>query len=371
MILIIKHGLQFCAIAFLSLGLSWAGPSTSTQTEKQLELLDKKISQLKQKLAQVQNKRGLLYQELSKTERDINKGINQLRHIQADTASKQQKVVELQRQVAHLNQQLATQQQLLAEQVRTYYKMGPYSPLKWLLNQNEPHHFGHLLTFYQYLVQSRQTAITNIDLLKKEFDVCQVKLRAELDEQFKLQDKLQIQQNTLQRSKTYNTAVLSALNNEIQSKQQILSEYEHNKAKLIDLLNGLAAQNEEQSKLDFAQMRHKLSSPLPIKRQNFQKMNHGVTFFAAEGTPIAAVYHGKVVFSDWLNGYGLLLILDHGNGYMTLYAHNQALFKQAGTRVSAGDSIAAVGHSGGMKKNGLYFEVRHRGKAIPPFDWLS
>ena len=84
-----------------------------------------------------------------------------------------------------------------------------------------------------------------------------------------------------------------------------------------------------------------------------------------------AVYSGKVVFSDWLKGYGLLLIIDHGQGFMTLYAHNQTLFKQKGDTVTQGIQIASVGHTGGLKQNGLYFEIRQYGKAIPPLKWLG
>lgn len=100
-------------------------------------------------------------------------------------------------------------------------------------------------------------------------------------------------------------------------------------------------------------------------------MNQGVTFFADEGTAVTAVYPGKVVFSDWLKGYGLLLIIDHGQGVMTLYAHNQSLFKSKGQTVFQNEQVASVGHSGGIKQNGLYFEIRLRGKAVPPLSWLS
>jgi septal ring factor EnvC (AmiA/AmiB activator) len=102
-----------------------------------------------------------------------------------------------------------------------------------------------------------------------------------------------------------------------------------------------------------------------------QKMNQGVTFFADEGAEVTAVYPGKVVFSDWLRGYGLLLIVDHGNGFMTLYAHNQSLFKNKGQWVSQNEHIANVGHSGGIKQNGLYFEIRLQGKAISPLGWIA
>ncbi len=133
----------------------------------------------------------------------------------------------------------------------------------------------------------------------------------------------------------------------------------------------MSLQSTTQTKQPFTKMRKKLPMPVKVGHQALQKVNQGVTFFAGEGTPVTAVYPGKIVFSDWLNGYGLLLILDHGQGFMTLYAHNQSLFKRKGATVLQGEQIATVGHSGGLKQNGLYFEVRHRGKAIPPLDWLS
>jgi septal ring factor EnvC (AmiA/AmiB activator) len=118
-------------------------------------------------------------------------------------------------------------------------------------------------------------------------------------------------------------------------------------------------------------MRKKLPLPIHTAHKSLTTMNQGVTFFADEGTMVTAVYPGKVVFSDWLKGYGLLLIIDHGQGYMTLYAHNQSLFKRKGESVLQNEQIASVGHSGGIKQNGLYFEIRDKGKAVPPLGWLS
>jgi septal ring factor EnvC (AmiA/AmiB activator) len=118
-------------------------------------------------------------------------------------------------------------------------------------------------------------------------------------------------------------------------------------------------------------MRKKLPPPIQGHRRSVEKMNQGVTFFADEGAEVTAVYPGKVVFSDWLRGYGLLLIVDHGNGFMTLYAHNQSLFKNKGQWVSQNEHIANVGHSGGIKQNGLYFEIRLQGKAISPLGWIA
>ncbi|WED43435.1 murein hydrolase activator EnvC family protein [Legionella cardiaca] len=356
---------------FTGQGNVWGENATIVQTKTKLRALDNQISKLKQTLANANDKRGLLNQELAGTEKQIGEGIRQLRIIQNDMDSKQHKIVTLQQNLNDLNKQLITQQQLLAAHVKTRYKMGQYEPLKWLINQDEPYAISRLLTFYQYLIQSRQHIIDKIDATKRDITLNQNSLKTEIAEQQQLQHELNNHQQQLERTKQYHTAVIQSLNNEIQTKQHTLEEYERNKDNLTRLLKTLAVQSIMQSSKPFTQMRRKLPRPVATNRQAFQKMNQGVTFFAAEGTPVTAVYPGKVVFSDWLNGYGLLLIIDHGQGFMTLYAHNQSLFKSKGSSVLKGEQIAAVGHSGGLKQNGLYFEVRHRGKAIPPLEWLS
>lgn len=350
---------------------SWAENSSITQTKTKLKRLDEQINTLKQTLASVQDKRGVLNQELAGTEKQISDGIRKLRLIQQGMNSKQHKINLLQQHVNELNQQLAAQQELLAQHIRTRYKMGEYQPLKWMLNQDDPYAISRLLTFYQYLVQSRQNIIDQIDATKTNISLNHNKLKNELTEQQHLQQQLHGHQQQLERDKQYHTAVIQSLDNEIETKEHTLSEYEGNKENLSRLLKTLALQSVIHTKRPFTQMRRKLPRPVQVGRQSLQKMNQGVTFFAGEGTPVTAVYPGKVVFSDWLNGYGLLLILDHGQGFMTLYAHNQSLFKRKGATVLQGEQIATVGHSGGLKQNGLYFEVRQRGKAIPPLEWLS
>ncbi|STX39334.1 murein hydrolase activator EnvC family protein [Legionella feeleii] len=349
----------------------WAENASLTQAKTKLKRLDQQINTLKQTLASVQDKRGVLNQELAGTEKQISDGIRKLRLIQQDMNSKQRKISLLQQHINELNQQLAAQQQLIAQHVRTRYKMGEYQPLKWLVNQDDPYTISRLLTFYQYLVQSRQHIIDQIDTTKKDITQDHNKLKNELTEQQHLQHQLHSHQQQLEQDKQYHTAVIQSLDNEIETKEHTLSEYERNKENLSRLLKTLALQSVTQAKRPFTQMRRKLPRPVQVGRQSLQKMNQGVTFFAGEGTPVTAVYPGKVVFSDWLNGYGLLLILDHGQGFMTLYAHNQSLFKHKGATVLQGEQIATVGHSGGLKQNGLYFEVRQRGKAIPPLEWLS
>jgi septal ring factor EnvC (AmiA/AmiB activator) len=340
--------------------------------KNKIKHLDNQIATLKQTLSKAQDKRGLLNQELSETEKQISSGVRKLHHLQHEIDIKQQKISNLQQRVNELNKQLVQQQALLAKHVRVRYKMGEYQSIKWIINQDDPYSISRLVTFHQYLVHSRQQIIDNIDATKRNLTLNQNDLKKELLEQGTLKSKLSANQLSLVHNKQYHTAVIHSLNNEIQSKERTLVEVKRDKENLSRLIKSLALQSvAAHSNKPFTQMRRKLPKPVQVGQHSLQKMRQGVTFFAGEGTPVRAVYPGKIVFSDWLNGYGLLLIIDHGQGFMTLYAHNQSLFKHKGATVSQGEHIAAVGHSGGIKQNGLYFEVRQRGKAVSPLDWIS
>lgn len=356
---------------FLFISASHADSSAVNLAKIKLKALDSKIGKLEQTLIHAHDKQGVLNKELAETEKEIGKGVRESRTIQQDMATKQHKITELQQQVEQLEAQLQAQQQLLAKHLRTRYKMGEYQPLKWLLNQDDPYTISRLLTFYQYIIQSRQEVIDKVHDIKDKLALSENKLHQEIDAQQQLQQQLTIRQQKLEQEKHYHKALIQSLNQDIRTTQQALDESQRNKANLSRLLQSLVQQSIAQPHYPFMQMRHKLPKPVKTDKSATQQMNQGVTFFAPEGESVAAVYPGKVVFSDWLKGYGLLLIVDHGQGFMTLYAHNQSLFKQKGEAVSQGEQIAAVGHSGGLKQNGLYFEVRHRGKAIPPLEWLS
>lgn len=363
--------LKFCSLV-LMLSTAYGNDNSSLlKTKSKLKELDRQISQLKQNLVSAHDKRGVLNNEMAVTEKQIGENIKQLRQIQRDIQIKQQKIANLQQHITILNQQLLQQQQLLAKHVVTRYKIGEYQPLKWIINQDEPYTISRLLTFHQYIVQSRQHIIDTIDTTAHSLRQDQAQLTSALEAQRLLQQQLHHHQQQLQASKNYNHAVLQTLDEDIQSKEHVLSEYEHNKENLSQLLKNLSEQSFASQQTPFTKMQRKLPRPIRVANSSIAKMNQGVTFFAGEGSPVSAVYGGKVVFSDWLNGYGLLLIIDHGQGFMTLYAHNQSLFKQKGDFVHQGEQIAAVGHTGGIKQNGLYFEVRQRGKAVSPFEWLS
>ncbi|STX28055.1 peptidase, M23/M37 family [Legionella beliardensis] len=348
-------------------------PQTVAQTQTKIKQLDQQINTLKQTLEKAADKKGLLTQELAKNEKEIATTAGKLQVIQRELTIKQQKVNTLKQHINELNQKLTNEQKLLVEHLRVRYKMGEYQPIKWIINQNDLFSMSRLLTYHQYLASSRQQMINKIATMQKYLADNHAILKTEIEGKRTLREKVHAAQETLKRNQKNHAIIMQSLTSDIQNKQQVLLEYERNKENLSRLLKTLTSQSNLyiQPKHPFVQMRHKLRRPVQTDKAKAQKMNQGITFFASEGAPVYAIYPGKVVFSDWLNGYGLLVIIDHGQGYMTLYAHNESLYKKTGTAVYQGEQIAAVGHTGGIKQNGLYFEIRRHGKAIPPLDWLS
>ena len=367
--------MQTLALSVMVTILSWlpesyANTASLTQTQTQLKQLDTRINTLQHTLKNAHNKNGLLHKELANTDKKISLSVQQLISTKRDLANMRRTTDDLQEQINALNILLQQQRHALAEHVIARYKMGEYQPIKWLLNQNEPNTISRLFAYYQYVMRSHQHTLDSVLATQDNLTNTQNKWRKEILAQQTLQQELHHRQQKLTHEKLYQTALIQSLDVEIHNKQQALDESEQSRNNLTKLLKSLTEQSVRVASYPFVHMRKKLPRPIGSAGP-MQSMNQGVTFFAKEGTPVMAVYSGKVVFSDWLKGYGLLLILDHGDGFMTLYANNEALFKQKGDKVTQGEQIATVGHSGGLKQNGLYFEVRQRGKAIPPLAWMS
>lgn len=365
----ILFGFLIAIFYFLPQSL-YADAPRMNKAKSDLKQLDSKITHLKQNLNSVQGKTVQINHALAATEKKIGYCIAKLRHIEHEMGTTQRSINALEDEIKELSQKLQVQQTLLAKHIRARYMMGEYQPLKWLLNQDNPSKTSRLLTFHQYIMKSRQHMIDNVKSTQKKLALSQSSLHQKIISQQQLQQELKKQQRALAEEKRRNTIIIQSMNKDIQDKQQTLIQYQRNKENLTQLLKTLAQQSTAPPRFPFINMRKKLPFPIKTLRQNIHTLNQGLIFFANEGTPVTAVYPGKIVFSDWLNGYGLLLIIDHGRGFMTLYAHNQSFFKEKGSAVNQGEQIASVGHTGGIKQNGLYFEIRQRGKAIPPLNWL-
>lgn len=342
-----------------------------TQTKLQLNALNTTITSLQQTLTHAHGKEEGLHLALLQTEKKISTTVYKLHTMRINISQKQRQLEILQEQLNTLNHQLQHEQSLLSKHLYTRYAMGQYQPLKWILNQDNPETMSRVLTFYEYIVQSRQHLIDRVKTMTLERETHQQQVHQVLEEQHQLQVQWTTTQQQLEKNKQHHLLIIHALNQNIKNTQQTLLNAQKNKEALSIVLNTLVQQSIQQSQRPLLFLNHTLPRPVQVTDHQIHPLNQGLVFYAKEGTPVSAISPGKVVFCDWLNGYGLLLILDHGRGFMTLYAHNQSLFKQKGAYVQQGEQIATVGHSGGLKENGLYFEIRQRGKAISPRRWLS
>ncbi len=362
---------NFLAILCCTIAATTTNAATVMDTKTQLQQLENKMNVLEQTIHSVHGKREALNVEVARSEKEISNTMRQLAIIQHNINDKQQQIQVLKQLIDTLNHQMVTQRELLAKHIRARYKTGEHQPMKWLLNQENPYAISRLLTFYQYVVKARQTTISQIMETQTRLNQNQEKLNQETQQQQLLESQVKQHQEQLNQTKRYHTALILSLDKDVQTKQQTMHDYQHDKNQLSQLINTLTQQGLTTRHFPLTQIRRHLPKPVHTAPENVEKINQGLIFYANEGDPVSAVYPGKVIFSDWLKGYGLLLIVDHGNGYMTLYAHNQSLFRQKGEFVAQGEKIATVGHTGGLRKNGLYFEIRHGGKTISPSEWLS
>jgi septal ring factor EnvC (AmiA/AmiB activator) len=368
------HALSFMLFFILLLiktTPSLATVPTVTRTKQQLTHLNDKVSALQKSLSSAADQRKQLYQAMALTEKKMGEQIYTLHTVQTETVKKKQAILALEQEAERLRQQLHTQQQTLARHLKFRYQQGSLQPMQWLLNQDNLQAMDRLLTYYPYLIRADQTLIATVRTTAQTLSANQAQLSRELATAQKLQQTLVQQQKKLKDAKQQHALIIQSLNRSIQTKQQALTNYQQDRARLQTLMESFSKALPTHSTTSPVRFNAKFFHPLNHAVIRSQARNQGILFVAHEATPVSAVLPGKVVFSDWLNGYGLMIIIDHGQGMMSLYAHNESLFKSKGSYVKQGDQIAKVGHTGGNNENGLYFELRRRGKAIPPRQWLS
>lgn len=371
-----KIGFFWLIMQFFITVSGFSNPQTPLDKNKnRIHVLDNQIANLQRNLSQDHTKRNQLNQELGNLEKQISASIVQLRHLQERLHALEKSRTNLEEAIKSSLETLKMHQVRLGQLVRARYLMNNPQPLKWLFHQENPATITRLFTYYHYLIQSRQKTMDDIQILQRQLDENNQKLQQEWTESKQLEAQYLVNQKKLEHDKIQRQNVVKILQQTMQTRESALKEAQRNKEQLAQIVKSLSTERSvslfiSQPGSPFANMRRKLPYPVAIKPKAVRRMNQGVTFFADEGSSVRAVHTGKVVFSEWLKGYGLLIIVDHGRGFMTLYAHNQALFKHKGQRVQQGEMIASVGHTGGLKENGLYFEVRQHGKVIPALAWF-
>ncbi|MGH1486403.1 MAG: murein hydrolase activator EnvC family protein [Cellvibrionaceae bacterium] len=372
-------GLTCLLVLFSSTGIA----QSETDYEKQLKSLATTIDKLQKELAKTKSSRNELQNALQKSEEEIGTLTKKVESIKEALAREKKQLSQHQSRRAELEKSRQQQQQQINLIIRQAYLLGRQSQIKLLLNQEAPYRITRLLRYHDYIVEAHKEKMdVYLDTIAK-ITATEKSITATTERLENNQQRLNERFRELKSSQSQRLATLSTLNKELRSKGNALTQLKGDQERLERLLEEAT---KALSKLvlpgdsnPFRTTRGKL--PQPTKGRITQYFNSprlngklrwkGLFITGSLGEKVVSVHHGRVIFSDYLRGHGLLLIIDHGDGYMSLYAHNQALLKDTGDWVRSGETIATLGNTGGQTQAGLYFEIRHNGKPQNPKPWLK
>ena len=350
--------------------------------EQELEEVRERISDLKKSMDKSAAAREKLTSELQEAEIDISEKRIRLRELERERDYSARRKAELDAQLAERESELDEESAELAEQVRTAYMSGSQERIKLLLNQRDPATLGRLMAYYGYLNDYRSA---NIEAVTEAIDRLAA-LRSEVAaEEARIADLARQRYDELTRlSETQDKRqqLLASLKQKLEDEGQEverLAAQEKDLTRLIAELTTILSDYPISSEDPFSEHKGKLTWPVAgtllhdfgQPRASNQLKWNGVVLGAPRGREVRSVYHGRVAFADWLAGLGLLVIVDHGEGYMTLYGYNETILKNAGDWVAPGDVIATVGDSGGQCQSSLYFELRRGTQPLNPRQWVT
>ena len=356
--------------------------------DNDLTSIQEKIKQTQAQLNKKLKSSERLQQELKLAELEIAKTATQLNQTDQSLQQARDEKAELEVEKTRITDVIQKQQTQLAGQLKSAFMAGNYDFAKMFFNQDDAGRLERTLTYYQYLNKARQQEISKFRVLVAQLEALNVQLaeRTQRLEGFLVTQRQQSSQ--LREQQTSRHQKLKQLDAQIESDTARVSQLQQEERSLMNAIEQaeIDARNRAKDRVKqedlvlvgLAKSKGKLTRPaagkvqqLFGKRRQGQVRWKGIVINSSEGSVVRSVQDGKVLYADWLKGFGLVTIVDHGEGYMTVYGRNQALLKQAGDPVLQGETIGLVGSSGGQASPGLYFEIRHKGKALNPLNWLK
>lgn len=365
-----------CMLAFLA---------TGQVDRSDLDNIKSLIEQTRQQLEEKLEDSERLQQELKLAELQIAESATQLNQTDNALTTTREDIAELESEKKSTQGTIDKQQRSLANQIKSAFMAGNYDFAKMIFNQDDASKFERLLTYYQYLNKARQEEIKAFRELIKTLESLQLQLSEKENQQIVLIAQQRSQAQRLRERQQARQVTLRNLDAQIKSDQARVAQLEQQEQSLTQAIERaeIAAQRaadaapQSVTLQGLTSLKGQLLAPssgsiesLFGKRRQGQVRWKGIVINAPSGSPVNAVADGKVLYADWLKGFGLVTIVDHGEGYMSVYGRNQALLKGVGDNVKAGDTISLIGNSGGQAQSGLYFEIRHKGKALNPSLWL-
>jgi septal ring factor EnvC (AmiA/AmiB activator) len=374
--------LKKTGIVLLAL-LSPGAAAQQNASPQELKRLESAVTSLQRELGQYRGEQHKLQSQLRSNEVTIGQLSAQIRANSNKQYALKQELAALRTRRNKLQQSRDSQQALIAAQMRSAYQLGHEKTLKVLLNQEDPALISRAMTYVNYFNKAR---LLEIERFTNTIDELQnlepaIEKKAGLLQQTGQQ--LLAEKDNLRQQQQAREQTLASLSQTIKSKDAKLQQTKKERDQLESLLNTVEDVATTFATMDdakpFASRKAKMQWPAKGKivnrfgsrRQHGGLQWQGVEIRAEGGNRVTAIHHGRVVFADWFGGQGLLMIIDHGDGYMSLYGHNRSLLRQTGDWIRTGETIATVGDSGGRSSTGLYFEIRHKGKAHNPANWCK
>lgn len=383
---------RFLALALY--GLALIGTASASQQEE-LENLRKRIASMQLEMDRTSETKSEVSDSLRESERAISNSNRKLSLLAAHLSAADSKLNSLQAEQRALTAKVANQQSLFGRLLYQQYLGGQREYLKLLLDNRDPGQALRELQYYQYIARARAAWLASLrnDLVAlDQASKASLAQRAELAS-LRLEQAAQMQ--TLRNEKHARQLMLARISSRLRRQHREISHLQRDENRLSQLVDRIAKvlaqpksgtlfrnDNLPDSHFDgrpFEQLKGKLTLPVRgVVTNRFGALHadspvqwKGLFVKSASGQPVKAIAAGRVVFADWLRGFGNLLIIDHGDGYMSLYANNETLYRQVGDVLHGGDTVAAVGNSGGNEDFGLYFELRHQSKPFDPMSWMA
>lgn len=367
-------------LALLMCG-QWAFATGISDSKHDLKTINIEIKSLRKTLEDERSKAIVLSRELQNADVKIGYLSKQLAELREQRHFAETKLGRLHRKEKTYEKQIDQQRYVLVKQIRSAYQLGKHGFIQLLLNQDHPDTVDRTLSYFKIINQKRISVLHQLKNNVENLLSVQQNIQSECEAILALSEKYRTQSLSLDESKQKRQTLLSQLTQTIDDQAQQLQEKISNKNKLEQVIQQLQVQALmlEQARIPLVDLQGKLAWPTMgritehyhTKLGNSSLKTNGILIQAESGQPVRASYPGRVVFANWLSGFGLLLIIQHNAHYMTLYGHNQSLYKKEGDNLSAGEIIATVGKSGGFNQSGLYFEIRKDGKPVNPEHWLK
>ncbi len=386
---------------------------SSRDTQRKLERIKRELADVAAERRRIEGQRGTASTQLRAVDEQLGHSGRVLSETESSLARQQASLAQLQRRRDALQSTLGARRVELATLLRAAYAVGTAAPLKLMLAQDRVADANRVLSWHRYLQRERVRRIAELSAQLRELDTVEqqvVQQRSALDaaRQQQREQLAQLQRDRNTRAQT--VAQLEQRYRDRRSREQALGSDAKSLERLLAQLRAAAAREAERrtaaaraarttskpgsSGKPGTASRPRQAAPVIANAAPIQVgglgwplsgtllagyggtlpgggTSSGLLIGANTGATVKAVANGKVVFADWMNGYGLILIIDHGNGYMSLYAHNEALLRDAGDDVRRGDPVASVGNSGNQPRPGLYFELRRNGQPVNPGTWLQ